>query len=202
MSEVPIKPEEKTNPMEPSQRELALWDHQKVDDSQLKIVIAEVAEGRSLKDVVRTNSAITANYKEIVRALHQDPEVKKVYLMACGVQISGFIDNIIEIAEYDLNELPDFCYIKYFEKDENGVEHERRALDKLKSNLWQQNRKLRVDAYSKLIKSSCAAVNRADNSDEDSGNGITINIQQFTAEKLKEAGKTITIEANKENSNG
>ena len=186
--EVPAKIED--NPMVPTEREASLWDYTVVPDAELKIVIAEVADGRSLKDVVRTNSAIKSNYREIVRALHQDPEVKKVFTMACGVQISGFIDNIIEEAEADIADLPDFLY-RY---KANGE----KVLDKLYVNLWLQNRKLKIDAYTKAIRAVPSRVASVGVQEEDSGNGITINIQQFTNEKLKEA-KTITVDACKEN---
>ena len=171
MAELPAIPPERQ--AEPTEREKSLWDYQRVPDSQLNVILDAVANGDSIKKIVKENNLITASYKEVIRALHEDPEVLPIYIRARGVQLSGFIDNIIEEIEAAA---PDF----------QG--------DKLEMNLWLQNRRLKIDGYSKLIKTARATIIKDSDNDEDANNGIVINITQFSSEKMKEA-KTVAIVA-------
>ena len=169
MSEVPItRPE---GLPERTEREKALWKFQGVTDSELKIVLLGIADGKSVADVVRDNCEVTSSKAEIVRAMHEDPEVVSVYLRARGIQISGFIDNIIESIEEDIPSFGD---------------------DKLAQNMWLQNRRLKIDGYSKLIRSARAGIEKCTD-DEGQSSGITINITQYSDKKLNDL-KTIAVD--------
>ena len=177
MSEVPIPGPEGLP--ERTEREKALWKFQGVTDSELKIVLLAMANGKSIDDAVKSSPEVKSSKAEIVRAMHEDPEVVKVYLRARGIQISGFIDNIIETIEEDT---PDF------------------GEDKLAQNMWLQNRRLKIDGYTKLIRSARAGIEKCAD-DEGQSSGITINITQYADKKLNDV-KTIAVDAVKEIDSG
>lgn len=197
MTAVPVPaPENKPEKKERSERELALWDYATIDDAQIKIVLVAICEGMSIKEACTKNSAITATYKDMCRALLEDEEVIPLFMRANGIRLMRNLDKLVEVAEEETpwEELSDEVF------DEKGNPTGELVVNKLKVNCYNADRRLRADIYSKILR-YCSGDSKG-KEDEGSGGGITINIANYDTAKVDSATKTIEVQAREHEDGG